>query len=546
MLVKRNNCNTVWDVIQTNTGLTEDEYLNPNKKPYIKNLKEAVKLLKDIIFDNPDIKVRIIGDYDADGIDATYILFRGLITKYPELDVKWRLPHRFSEGYGLSTSIVDELNLENDVIITVDNGIAAIDAIKKAKDNNNTVIVIDHHLPMTYEGKIVLPNADIIVDPEAEEESEYAYYCGAGLAYRFVCELLEVEEIPELLVNATIGTVADVMPITKTNWALVKSGLKYLEERNCNKNLAKLCDDAKITGPLQADDIGFKLGPIFNASGRLYDNGAERVLETLLSPETDGLVPFKIKGLIDTNTQRKQTERNIMEKVEITERPIVLYIPNISEGLVGIIAGRLCEKYYCPTIVFTNNDEKGILKGSGRSIPEIHLKDTLDKIQSKMLGYGGHAQAAGLAILPSNFEIFKSAFKMACGEIPDKDTNSYYDLYITEDDVPKMVEDLKKYAPFGEGNPMPVFRMTCNLDGEYRRIGEDKSHFMVKTKGKMKIDPVNKTIKKTEDITYFGFGMANDYEKNGCPKSVDAIVRVRENIFNGKKSYNVEIVDAVS
>lgn len=544
MLVKRGNSKTVFDVIRSNTGLSEEEYLNPNTKPYIKNLKESVSLLEETVKNHPGIIINIVGDYDADGIDATYVLVRGLQSKYPQNIIKWRLPHRFSEGYGLSASIVDEL--ETGILITVDNGIAAIDAIKKAKDKGNTVIIIDHHLPLNVNGRIELPEADIIVDPEAENESEYASYCGAGLAYRFVCELLGYEEIPELIVNASIGTVADVMPITKANWQLVKSGLKYLEERNCNKNLAKLCDEAKITGPLQADDIGFKLGPIFNASGRLYDNGAERVLKTLLTPDNDGLMPFMIKGLIETNNQRKATERKIMEKLEITERPIVLFIPDISEGLIGIVAGRLCEKYYCPAIVFTNNNEKGIYKGSGRSIPEIHLKDTLDKIQSTMLGYGGHAQAAGLAITPENFNIFKDSFINACGLIPEKDPNSYYDLFISEENVPKMVEDLKKYAPFGEGNPMPVFRMTCNLNGEYRRIGEDKSHFMVKTKGSTKIDPINKIIKKTEDITYFGFGMADKYELNGCPKTLDAIVRIKENIFNGNKTYNVEIIDAVS
>lgn len=545
MLVQRaGNPKTVWDVIHRNTGLTEDEYLNPNEMPYIKNLKEAANLLIEKM--QTSDRIRIIGDYDADGIDATYILYKGLKGKFPTADIKYRLPRRFSEGYGLNTGIVDEIE-PGSVIITVDNGIAALDAIKKAKDMGNTVIIIDHHLPVTYEGQIILPEADIIVDPEAENESEYANYCGAALAYRFICEVLGCCAIPRLVVNATIGTVADVMPITRTNWKLVKDGLIYLEQRLCNDSLAKLCDEAQITGPLQADDIGFKLGPIFNASGRLYDNGAERVLDTLLSSNDDGLLPYKIKGLIDTNKERKALERKITSKLEITERPIVLYIPDISEGLIGIIAGRLCEKYYCPTIVFTDNKEKGILKGSGRSIPEIHLKDVLDKIQSKMLGYGGHAQAAGLAIIPEHFVAFKSAFQMACGTIPEKDTNTYYDLYITEDQIPQMVEDLNKYAPYGEGNPMPVFRMTCNFEnGIYKRIGDDKSHFMISKKGSIKVDPINKTVKKTDDITYFGFGMAEEYEKNGCPKTIDSIVRIRENYFNNKKSYKVEIVGQAS
>lgn len=523
MFQKIDQATTVQDVVQRNTGLSLEEFLYPDENPFLYQLTEAVDCLK-LHKSEP---ITIVGDYDCDGICATAILYWGL--KYFGVDAKTRLPHRFSEGYGLSEKIIDEI--DSGLVITVDNGIAALDAIKKAKEKGLTVIVTDHHLAVMEKGERLLPRADVILDPNAEDVTEYKNYCGAGLAYRFVKELLKDSsvDLSSLEVLASIATVSDVMKLTCANRILVKNGLKTIKGGNVQlAGLKLILERIKCYESINEDDYGFKLGPIFNASGRLYDDGSERVLKVLTASDDEPRLNWWVDELINANEKRKQevaADMLIAEKLIKEERPIVIYHPNFGEGIIGIIAGNLCEKYHCPVIVFTKT-EQGFLKGSGRSIPSVHLKNALDCISGTMLGYGGHEGAAGLSIPAGSLDVFRAAFKKACGSIPSASDSCRYDLEVTRNGIQQTLEDIKLFAPYGEGNPKPLFHLWYKGNGEYKRIG-DGSHFMLKGKS----------------ITLLGFGMAERFEAEEFPNNFDCIGYLKEDWFKGKCYYKFEIVN---
>lgn len=491
MYIKKDKLNNIKDIVLRNireNGYTEEQFFN-EKEPYIYQLYEAVEFTRNYLMLNDGTVITVIGDYDVDGIAATTNMYWGLVAYIKQnkinATVKTRLPRRFTEGYGLSEKIVDEI--DEGLIITVDNGIAALPAIKKAKEKGLSVIVTDHHLPPAdSNGKMILPPADIIVDPHIyPEKSDFEDYCGAGLAYRFVKKLLPDMKLLELLSLTSVATIADVMPLYGANRKLVIDGLNATNNKNVLPGMRELMIKLSMfDGHATEGDYGFKIGPTFNASGRLHDTGADKVLRLLKMNRDDPKIPFKADNLVKTNDKRKEIQRKDIDRVMSNyrgERPIVVYDPEIGEGIIGLVAGRMTEDFHCPSICFTKTEKEGIIKGSARSIPEIHLKNVLDKIQDKMIGYGGHAGAAGLSIELSRLEEFKEAFKEACGEIPTLSEDVYYDIEIDSiEELPELNEQLKLYEPYGESNPRIVFRLKYKVDVQnYKRIG-DGSHFMIK------------------------------------------------------------------
>lgn len=530
MFIKRDGLNTIKSIVERNIinqGYTKEQFFNETE-PYIENLTKGVQFFKDYLTIFPDEQVTIVGDYDSDGINSTAILYWGL--KAFGVTPKLRLPRRFSEGYGLSEKIIDEI--DSGLLITVDNGIAALPAIKKAKDKGLSVIVIDHHLPPVIDGVRALPCADVIIDPHVNpENSDFEDYCGGGLAYRFVKELLPDRKLTELLVLASLATVTDVMPLYGANRYLVRTGLEAFNRRKVVPGMKMLMDKLGMDEHQTEDDYGFKIGPCFNASGRLYDNGAERVLRLLVMNRDDPKISFKANNIVNTNEKRKEIARADKERVYGTltgERPIVVYDGQIGEGIIGLVAGSLTEDFYCPSIVFTDTENEDIIKGSGRSIPEIHLKNVLDKIQQSehlLCGYGGHAGAAGLSIKKCDLEKFTKAFKKACGDIPVLPEDVYYDMDLDVSDIPDVVNQLKPFAPYGEANPKISFRLKIDVnDSDYRVIG-DGTHFMI----------------KDDRITLMGFGLTEAYEAAGKPVNLDLVGYLSESWYKGKLSYKFEI-----
>ena len=467
MIQRRGYETSIEEVILRNTGYaTIEEFTNPDKDYFIKDLDKAADRIKKAIATKTPIT--IVGDYDVDGVTASSIMYMTL--KEMGADVRVRIPHRLSEGFGLNEVIIDEI--DKGLLITVDNGIAAIGAVQKAKDKGLEVIVTDHHEPVMENGKKVLPNADLIIDPHAiDDQAQFNGYCGAGIAYKLSSVLVTDKTFNDKMsCFAALGTVADVMKLVEENKLIVRKGLKnMITPGHRTDGLEGILSRQFCNEFLTETDIGFKIGPMINAAGRLIDDGAKKPLEVMV---TDGL---KYKNyhiadeLFDLNNKRKQIveealpvfEKEIAEKHMENDLPLVLYKPGIPEGVIGIIAGRLAEKYDAPTLVFSDSEDPAIIKGSGRTGRGVNLKELLDMSPEQFYKYGGHAEAAGISILKSNFENAKKALQSNC-KVPlgyVKDDTTYYDLEIDAKDMPEVYKKLTEYGPFGEGNAQLSFKV---------------------------------------------------------------------------------------
>ena len=522
MFKKKGNCSTIKDVIKRNHPDIND-FLFPEKEPEIKNLREAADYLKKLTTEDPECLVTIVGDYDVDGIHAVTIMVKMLYAY--GLVPSVRIPHRISEGYGLSEKIIDEI--PSGLVITVDNGIAAIDAIKKAKEKGLHVIIIDHHLPVKENGQIVLPDADIIIDPWIYGNGYYTGYCGAGLAYRFAKELLPKTNIDDLKVLAAIATITDIMPLEGANRPLVRDGLRLINKGRTVPGMRQLLRKLKLQDHITEDDFGFSIGPVINAPGRLYDDGASSVLDVLAADWKDYCLPWKCNKLLEANEERKKQVREALDSLNFqktSQNSLVLFNPDWGEGIVGLIAGKLCEKYYLPVIVFTRSKD-GNLKGSGRSIPGIHLKDVLDHIpKTLMIGYGGHEGAAGLSIKEADFKLFKSEFQKACGNLPPKPEITY-DLDLPFD-IADTLKELENYRPYGPKNPKIRFHFYFKVD-RVEQLG-DGTHI--------------KLTNNTTSLELIGFHMYDAYLTVGAPEKIEVIGYLSERWVNGKSTSQIEML----
>lgn len=415
-------------------------------------------------------KVRVIGDYDIDGVNSLYILLMAL--KRLGLEVDGEIPHRIKDGYGINETLIQAAFDDGiDTILTCDNGIAAIKQIEYAKKLGMTVVVTDHHeIFYTGEGEdkiSTLPNADAIVNPK-QEDCPYPFksLCGAGVAFKLAQVLYEREgledEIWEFLEYVAIATIGDIMDLLDENRILVKEGLKRLKKTK-NFGLSALMEVTKVDpGRLSSYHIGFVLGPCLNAGGRL--DTAKRALELLMSEnkaEGENLAG-ELKSLNDSRKEmtKKGTEDaiSLIETSSLKEDKVyVIYLPDCHESLAGIIAGRVREQYHKPVFVLTNAEEG--VKGSGRSIEAYHMFDELVKVQDLLDKFGGHPMAAGLSMKKENVEIFREKVNKNA-ELTEEDFVSKIWIdssmpfhYINE----AFIKQLELLEPFGKANHKPVF-----------------------------------------------------------------------------------------
>lgn len=427
----------------------------------MKGVPEAVRLLQEKI--RTGASIRIIGDYDIDGVCATYILLKGLRAVGAEVDTD--IPDRKKDGYGLNIELVQRaLDAGVDTIVTCDNGIAAPAEIAFAKEQGMTVIVTDHH-----ELQEVLPPADVIVNPR-QPDCPYPFkkLCGAAVAWKLVQELWEQCGYPkemaygELLMFAGFATVGDVMDLVGENRILVKEALKLLRTTN-HPGMSALIEVNEISRDrLSAFHIGFVLGPCINASGRL--DTAKRALE-LLDTEILMLAKERAKELKDLNDDRKElTEKGVEAAVDLIEsgalkddRVLVIYLPDCHESLAGIIAGRIRERYYRPVFVLTKGEDA--VKGSGRSIETYSMFEEMSKCKELFIKYGGHPMAAGLSLEEENVEVFRKRLNELCTLTEQELTEVIHiDMilpfpYVSE----TLVDELELLEPYGKGNTKPVF-----------------------------------------------------------------------------------------
>lgn len=509
----------------------------------MKDMKKAVDILEKKI--QQEAKIRIIGDYDIDGVTSTYILLKGLTRIGANVDTY--IPDRVADGYGIHEHLIDRAESDKiDTIVTCDNGIAASAEIQMAKEKGMTVIVTDHHeIPYREENgerRVILPPADAILNPK---QCDCLYpnknLCGAVVAFKYITALYErfdiqkkeLEDYYELVAIATVG---DVMDLQGENRILVKEGLRRLPNTK-NKGLQELIrannlEDSKIT----AYHIGFVLGPCINASGRL-DTAARSL--ALLNASTKEEAAKLAGDLTALNQSRKAlTEKGKEEAIQLIEttelkndRVLVVYLPECHESLAGIIAGRLREKYHKPAFVLTRGEK--CAKGSGRSIESYSMYDELVKCADLMVQFGGHPMAAGLSIEEENIEKFREQLNQNC-TLTEEDLRPKIVIdvampisYITKE----LVEQISLLEPFGKGNVKPIFAQKGLRVLDSNIIGKNKNVVKLKL-----LDPQGAII---EGIY---FGEADDFMNFIREKDSISVTYYPEiNRFRGRESLQIII-----
>jgi len=454
----------------------------------MKDMDKAVSVIASSIRDNKHI--RIIGDYDIDGICSIYILFKGL--KICGADVDYEVPDRITDGYGINENLIKQAHEAGvEVIITCDNGIAAASQIDYANELGMTVVITDHH-DVPYEEtdngrRYIIPKAAAVVDPK-QNECRYPFkmLCGAGIAYKFIgCVVKEFQTgdsvMPELLQFAAIATVGDIVDLLDENRIIVKEGLKLIANTG-NYGLNALM---AVTGvsreSINAYHIGFVLGPCLNASGRL--DSAKRALKMLVTD--DRAEAERHAGeLKDLNEERKKLTSEAVDKaVDMVEnsslkddKVLVIFLPDCHESIAGIVAGRIREKYYKPVIVLTRGEQEA--KGSARSIESYNMFEKLSECKDLFTRFGGHPMAAGLSLPEENIPEFRSRINEHCNLSEEDLTETVWiDVpmpleYINE----KLILELGGLEPFGKANPKPVFADKNISIRNIRAIGKDKQY----------------------------------------------------------------------
>ena len=454
----------------------------------MKDMDKAVSVIASSIRDNKHI--RIIGDYDIDGICSIYILFKGL--KMCGADVDYEVPDRITDGYGINENLIKQAYEAGvEVIITCDNGIAAASQIDYANELGMTVVITDHH-DVPYEEtdngrRYIIPKAAAVVDPK-QNDCRYPFkmLCGAGIAYKFIgCMVKEFQTgdsiMPELLQFAAIATVGDIVDLLDENRIIVKEGLKLIANTG-NYGLNALM---AVTGvsreSINAYHIGFVLGPCLNASGRL--DSAKRALKMLVTD--DRAEAERHAGeLKDLNEERKKLTSEAVDKaVDMVEnsslkddKVLVIFLPDCHESIAGIVAGRIREKYYKPVIVLTRGEQEA--KGSARSIESYNMFEKLSECKDLFTRFGGHPMAAGLSLPEENIPEFRSRINEHCNLSEEDLTETVWiDVpmpleYINE----KLILELGGLEPFGKANPKPVFADKNISIRNIRAIGKDKQY----------------------------------------------------------------------
>ena len=523
-----------------------DMYLNGNlndiHNPH--SMKDADKFVDIITKKIEEHKpVRIIGDYDIDGICSIYILFCGL--KAAGADVDYVVPHRINDGYGINEHLIDNaINEGIDTIVTCDNGIAAYNQVRYAKDNGITMIVTDHH-DVPFEIKddkkvYIVPPADAVINPkQADCDYPFKLLCG-GVAYKLISLLydrlgFDKKELEDYIEFMAIATVGDIVDLIDENRIVVKYGLKHIAHTK-NTGLRALIEECQLDiNNISSYHIGFVIGPCLNASGRL--DTARQAIELMLCKDNEKAHNMA-KELIALNNERKSmTEQETQKAIELVEntgllkdRVLVIYLKDCHESIAGIIAGRIKERYYRPTFVITNAEDGA--KGSGRSIEGYNMYEEINKCKNVLTKYGGHPMAAGLSLAISDIDIFR---KMLNDNAILTDEDLIPKMWI---DVPmpvsyaniRLVNQLKLLEPFGKGNEKPVFADRNLYVKTASVIGKNKN--------------VLRCQLETEDGTYvpavqFGINNIDDIPRAGMRISI--IYYPDINTFNGIMSLQIII-----
>ena len=502
--------------IMRNRGLTDLQEMNLylhgtrtdlNDPHLLKDADLAAQILREKIKEKK--RIRIIGDYDIDGIQSTYILYCAL--RRLGADADFVIPDRILDGYGLNEHLVTRASQDGiDTILTCDNGISAIDQIHLAKSLGMTVVVTDHHeVPFTEVDGVrreKVCEADAVVNPK-QQACHYPFkkLCGAAVAFKLVQVLyevfgLEVSEADCFIENAGFATVGDVMDLQGENRILVKLGLEMLN-RTTNIGMKALILQNKLTmGAIKSHDIGFRIGPCLNASGRL---DTARLSLKLLLCESETEAAVLAEEIVELNESRKLLTMHAVEQAKeiaqqeeyVNERVLVIFLPDCHESLAGIVAGRIREAYYRPTLVVTRSEHGA--KGSGRSIEGYSMYEELCKCEEYLTQFGGHPMAAGFSLKEADIDAFRRKLNEVC-TLTEEELRPKVVIdvpmpisYITE----RLVNQLGCLEPFGKGNEKPVFADRNLVIERLRICGKEGRVFQMKVRNAAGV---------SMDAVYFG------------------------------------------
>ncbi|KGM97206.1 recombinase RecJ [Clostridium novyi A str. 4552] len=478
LLAKKCNISDIAAKILANRKIQSEEeakkFINASLddlySPFLmKDMQQGVDIVLDAIDEGK--KIVIYGDYDADGVTSTSILYKGLVEM--DANVEYYIPDREAEGYGMSSNRLKILKDEGaEVILTCDNGISAVEEVKFAKELGMKVVVTDHHeLPFKEEGgerRYIVPEADAVINPKRNDCTyPFKMLCGAGIAFKFIQALyislgIDDSEAYKFIEIAGIGTICDVVDLIEENRIIAKNALKMMKSTE-NLGLQCLMDVLGINKEqIKSYNIGFMIGPCINATGRL-DTAALSV--ELLITEDEQRAKELANILCDLNkTRQEMTTKNVEEIIDVVEnssykqdKVLVIYKEDIHESIAGIVAGKIRERFNVPTIILTKGKE--MPKGSGRSIEEYNLFEELLKCKDLLEKFGGHPMAAGLSIKEENIEKLRIMLNENCtltddDIIPKIKIDKRIPLSAVKEDL---IDELEKLEPFGKANPAPLF-----------------------------------------------------------------------------------------
>lgn len=522
------NSNDILEKILSSRNIEDkDRFLNSELKDLhdiflLEDVAKAIEIIRESI--KRKEKIVIHTDYDVDGIMAGSIGY--LILDELGADVNYYTNNRFTQGYGINKSSVDEiisLHPKVKTVITMDNGIVAYEAIDYLKEKGIKVIVTDHHEPGNK-----LPNADAVVNPKRSKTYPFREMCGAGLVWKLFSQLYtdSYNSSKKYLDLAAIATVGDVVPLLDENRIIVKEGLKLMNEDE-HRLFFKILKEATNTTEVNAHfTLAFSFVPIMNAIGRLGGSATD-VISMIVSKD-EGEIRSFVEKLISLNNTRKELTTTQVELVKSTiekegdkDNVIVFFDNRLHEGIVGLVAGRIKEEYNVPTIVLAE-DENGLAKGSARSIEGFNIKEALDECSDLLSSYGGHAMAAGLSLKPENISELKSRLsKMINDTMSEEDLKKkfyYFDNLNPSEINFELVRELKKLEPFGNGFEKPLFRLNNLGIDKVFNMGSNKDHIKIITKTGLNI---------------IGWRQSENYKERGSLASVTALGYPEINRFNG-------------
>jgi single-stranded-DNA-specific exonuclease len=547
----------VSDIVAHNTGMPK-ELLREDATEYsINNIPEAAELfLKHAKAGNV---VRVHTDYDTDGWGASVImtiLLDEIVTKVvPGFKGKWKVhvPCRYSDGFGVRVRHIEKYAEEGaSLVITCDNGIAAIDAAKRAKELGADMIILDHHDIAEVDGVPTLPAADVIVDPHITGGT-FEDYCGAGIALYFAREVMKQLGVPggmfrdmdeRLTAVAAISTVGDVVSLSWDNRRIVRDGLKRLAEEPPTKGLKALLEEKRMTR-ITSTDVAFTLSPIINAPGRLQPQGTARMVETLgYRGKMNDDIRKAVQEFIAVNKERQVLTAEGLERAELyleqtgqRNAPFLLVADaSLSTGVAGLVSGKLTEKYKRPSIVLAGTADPEVYKGSGRSPEWCSMIALLKKNAKYMEAYGGHPGACGLTVRLENIEGFRKAMTDSMPPVPEglDEDNVYFDMECTPKDVPALFTAVDMFGPYGQDNPEIQVKVTGihlvndATGNRYRVMGSNGSHI------KLYAD---------DGFQLVWFGGKQAYVDLGEPEYVDVIGTLSLNVFMDSSTIQIQVTD---